>query len=458
MSRFWRDTFQAFYDSGKRQLVLSVGRRGGKSSNLCKLAVCEALYGDHAVPAGDVAMVALVSAGTTDAKARLRTIAAMLRALRIKHTQRKDDITLEGRPVAFRVFAASIAACSGFTSCMVLADEVSKWKDKDTGANPSTEVLAAIRPTAATLPNARIVLSSSPMGLTDAHHLAFELGDTAQQMVAHAPTWIANPTVTEDQTHALEPHYSTWSREYAAEPQAAISAAFEVETIDRMFAVRPPVDRKGPRILVLDPSSLKKDAFTFGIVGWNHGPDEILRDHDGQIRVTPWGEPQRRANHVAIPSVLTFDRIGELASRSGDQVVDEIVAIARSAGVRTVVADQREELLLRAGIERRGLKYRALVWGNPSKVEAVSSLRRWLADGRLSVPECEPLRRELLGFEEKLTPSGSPTFGARRGGHDDYVALLLTSAMAESEGLISSSPHRSSPFRGMRTTRCGLAF
>lgn len=66
---------------------------------------------------------------------------------------------------------------------------------------------------------------------------------------------------------------------------------------------------------------------------------------------------------------------------------------------------------------------------NTAKGNAVASLRRWLADSRITLPEHRILKNELNCFEEKVTPSGAITFGARGSGHDDYVALLLTAAM-----------------------------
>ena len=73
---------------------------------------------------------------------------------------------------------------------------------------------------------------------------------------------------------------------------------------------------------------------------------------------------------------------------------------------------------------------------HPSKPPAVERVRRWLADGALSLPAHDQLRNELLGFEERVTASGAFTFGARGSGHDDYVSLLITAAMADAKGMI----------------------
>ena len=218
-SPWWRETFRRWYASGRRQLTVRAGRRGGKSSSLCRLAVIEALYGEHDVPPGDVGVVAVVSTRRNEALERLRTIRAILDALGEKYTAKVESIELHDHPVVFTVFTASIAGVSGFTAIFVLCDEVSKWRDASSGVNPANEVIGSIRPTLLTQRNAKIVLSSSPMGKKDAHALEYAQGETSLQIVAYAPSWIANPSVTEEDTHVLEPNPLVWAREYAAIPQ-----------------------------------------------------------------------------------------------------------------------------------------------------------------------------------------------------------------------------------------------
>src|SRR5690348_2563921 len=71
-SPWWMETLTRFYEGAHRQLVLRVGRRGGKSSTLCRVGVLEALYGQHRIPPGDVGVVAIVSVSRDEASQRLR--------------------------------------------------------------------------------------------------------------------------------------------------------------------------------------------------------------------------------------------------------------------------------------------------------------------------------------------------------------------------------------------------
>ena len=75
---------------------------------------------------------------------------AVLDALGIKHRPIDGGVELVDRPIAFKVYTASIAWVSGFTCIRAIADEAAKWRDADTGANPAREVLASLRPTMAT--------------------------------------------------------------------------------------------------------------------------------------------------------------------------------------------------------------------------------------------------------------------------------------------------------------------
>src|SRR5690606_29101698 len=120
----------------------------GKSSSLCLFAVAFALaYDVSQIPPGDVGVVAFISTTRDEASQRLRTIRAILDALRIAYRPIEHGIELVGRRIVFKVFPASIAGVSGFTAILVVCDEVAKWRDADTGANPATDVLAAVRPT-----------------------------------------------------------------------------------------------------------------------------------------------------------------------------------------------------------------------------------------------------------------------------------------------------------------------
>jgi len=64
----------------------------------------------------------------------------------------------------------------------------------------------------------------------------------------------------------------------------------------------------------------------------------------------------------------------------------------------------------------------------------------------LVLPQHEQLKRELHAYSERVTPSGAITYGGR-GQHDDFVALIITAAMADSQNLLAGSPHAQFVYR-----------
>lgn len=410
ISDWWMSTFRSWYLAGPRQLVARVGRRGGKSSSLSRLGVVEGLYGHHDVPPGDLGTVAIVSTRRDEAAKRLRTITAILDALGEEYKPMPGGavgVEIVGRRVAFQVFAASIAGVSGFTGIFVLADEVAKWLDSDTGANPATEVLASIRPTMATQPNARIVLISSPMGMLDAHYDAFEAGDSEFQVTAYAPTWEANPTLTEADTRALEPDEGTWLREYAAVPQAEVEQALLSELlIDR-------ATREGPLDLprapghyyaaTIDPAT-RGNAWTLAVA--TRGPDRVRR----VVLCREW------VGTRSVPLVPS-------------EVFREIRELLKPYGLTWLTSDQFAGDALKDIARQAGLTLSLEPWTQVSKREGFEGLRSMLLDEELELPPDAAVKSDLLGIRKKLTRNGVTYELATQGSrHSDYAPAIAMAA------------------------------
>lgn len=70
-SPWWTRELRRFLKSGKRRWVIRAGRRAGKSSTLCRLAVAVALAGQYSIPPGDVGVISFTSTDRDEAAARL---------------------------------------------------------------------------------------------------------------------------------------------------------------------------------------------------------------------------------------------------------------------------------------------------------------------------------------------------------------------------------------------------
>lgn len=421
-SPWWRETIERWYRAGRPQLVARVGRRGGKSSTLARLAVAEALYGHHDVQPGDLAYAAVISTDRSEGVGRLLTIEAILDALRVPYEPVSGiplAIGLTGRGVGFRVFTASIKGVSGFTGFFILCDEVAKWADADTGANPATEVLASVRPTMATMRNARIVLSSSPFGMLDAHWDAFEEGDTKFQCVGFAPTWLANPSITEERSHDLEPNEAMWRREYAAIPQAEAESSLLTEALvdaaTRVPRIPSEAERKmHPLITTADLPFEQGRRYVAAM-------DPATRRHVWTLVVATQGYDRKRAVVLArewrpTPSMPLTPSV----------VLREIASLLKPYGTRSVITDQASADALAELGRQAGLVLIEEPWSQPEIRRTSEHALKLLQEGLLELPPDPQVKADLLGIRKQLTRSGERyEFAEQRGRHSDYAPAIL---------------------------------
>ncbi len=421
-SPWWLEQAERFLDHATAKAwVARVGRGGIKSTMIAKLALAVVLFGKFKVPPGERHYFTIVSVSKDEASQRLRLIEGYARALGVRYVRAGDDFLLDDRPLGIKVLPATIAGTSGFRAVGFACDELAKWRSVDDGANPAAEVASSLRAMTVTHASSLALYFSSPLGAADYHSKLVDAGDTARQVVSEAPTWLANPSVTEAQTRELEPDDRVWRREYLAVPQAGALSAFEPEDVLRAFVHVEDVARTFRPLGVIDASSGKKDRFTSAHARW--------------------------CERVGGARVLAFDEVrgleaAELRKIGGDAAVLRIATTAKAARISTIVGDQREGMMLKDAFARCGVLFRELAWTSASKPRAVARLRRWLIDGRLALPPHDALKRELLSFEERITPGGDFTFGARGNGHDDFVSLLITIAMADEARLLTGAPQR----------------
>jgi hypothetical protein len=465
ITQWWNGLLESFMRSGVPQLVARVGRRGFKSSTACVFAVAFALVYSTLglVPPGDIGWVVFVSVTRDEAQSRLRTVSRILEVIGVRYALAGDTLIIDGTNIGFRVQACTVASVSGWTTILIIADEVAKWMDRDTGANCATEVLAALRPTMSTQPLARILLLSSPLSVDDAHARAFDAGSSSFQLVTHAETWVASAGfVSEEQTHRLEPDTRTWAREYAAIPSAAINSAFDPEFVDRSFAMPIPETNIGwgTPIIAMDPSSGKNDEFAWAVVRWILPASITYRMAKRYVGGTIgwiWDyDLDREGRRIELEPHEIFKprlHIGEIHgirgnfsnSISADFIVNRIANDARAVGASQIISDQRESYSLESLFAQKGLRFAPIVWSAPSKAKFVEHARMLMRERKMSFAADPVLRTQLLQYEERITASGTFIYSGRGQRSDDRAALTLTACGADLAGLVPSSPHGPRP-------------
>ena len=420
MSDWWQERLKAFYQSGKRRLVLRVGRRGGKSSTLSRLAVVEVLYGTHKVPPGDVGYFAIISTTKEEAGARLVTIRAILDAIGVGYSPVDAGLVIHGRNLGFKVYAATIAGVSGFTAVGFLADELAKWRDRETGANPATEVLRSLGPTMATQPSAKAILSSSPFSTIDAHAEAYDRGDTDGQMVAMAPTWVANPTITEADTKDLEPDEPTRLREYGAIPlSSGTQYWFDAEAIKACLRDYPLPHPASPGQAVTAGGDLAfvSDSAAL-VIGHTTGEWEkaFFRLADLlELQPTPGNPLRPSATIKAFAEKLRYHRCGSLMA---------------DAHYKQSVIEHLDEHML------------AFLDAPTNVADPFVRLRVLIHGSRCELPKHPRLLRQLTEVMWRPTPNNAISIIQPRtgGGHGDIVSALVLAAWQRGGDIVQANP------------------
>lgn len=411
MSPFWRRTLRDFLRGNWTWLIGRIGRRGGKGLVSCKLAVTFALFFPLDLPPGEHAFVQFLSVDRDEASNRLRMIDAMLRILGEPFVSREGEIELVNRPVTFRVTTASLRAVVGRTSILVIGDEAARWRD-DTSTNPAKEILASVAPSLLTTAGRGLFLSA-PWSTTDEHAIRFETGTNDHQMVCYAPTWIANSSVSEAQTRALEPDPRLWAREYLGNP---VEAIYSILSADEYHRLEQEVERRlrmpgAIYGMVVDPA-LKNDAWT----------------------ATVFHREVREGSNGGTYDVIVQDAILHhlprfLSPLKLDDEIEATVRLALEYGVKTIYSDGHYSGALEPRFQERGLRLEVLSMTPAAITARVESLQARIANGGISFLRHEAQQKEFLQGQVIHGSGGRLTFKApeRRGCHDDTISCWLGS-------------------------------
>lgn len=464
---WWTALAKRYYSSGAKRLAARVGRGGAKSTSMVDFALNEVLFGDFTIPRGEVHFFAFVSQNKSEAGQRLRQIAARLDSLGIAFSKSDDEIVLKEENRGFRVFACQIGAVSGFRCIGFAADELAKWTNADNSANPAHEVIASVRAMTVTHPNAREFFVSSPLGTLDLHFAIMTEGDSAEQVTASAPSWVANPSISEAKTRKLEKNERVWRREYKAEPQHALSLAFDPELVAAAMRPLPTGLDWAQPILALDPSSGSDCAFASAFFAWgrprrigepiegvspprdeygNDLSEYYVTDASGYPVKSDQGRFIVRADVEIEPrpilGVVEMDTAEPGWARYAglDEIVAGLAQKCHRYDVNLVVGDQHLAPALEMEFRRHGIRYESYATTPTNKAEAVARLQRLLAGKQLVLPDDTDLKRELAEYREVIDAGGRLKYSPRSGVRSDRVSTLINALVAETEGAFPWSP------------------
>lgn len=387
---------------------LIVGRRGGKSRISAAIGVFLACFRDYTayLSPGEVGVVMVIAADRRQARVAFRYIKAMVTntpmLAELVTGETAESITLTnafGNAVCIEVHTASFRSTRGYTVLAAICDEIAFWNTD--GANPDEEIISAIDAATATIPDAMIVMISSPHTRHGVLYQAYKdhFGDHGdpQTFVWQAPTRDMNPSVRQsfiDKRYARDPAKA--DAEYGANFRSDIekfvseAVVMDCTPVKGCIAI-PPAEGITYKAFV-DPSGGSSDAMTCAI---GHRTPEGTIVHDAHMTVPAPFKPTEAI--AAMKPLLKQYRVTRV---SGDHYGGEWP---------------------REGFQKEGIEYE--VHGR-SKSQLYVDLIPYLTSRTVRLLDTPDLGRELWNLERRKSPSGRELIDHPKNGHDDNANAL----------------------------------
>jgi hypothetical protein len=157
---------------------LVIGRRGGKSFALATIAVFLGAFRDWRpyLGPGERGTIMIIARDRRQARVIKRFVSGLLRSVPMLagtiEEEAAESIALKNK-VVVEIHTASFRSTRGYTIVAALLDEIAYWPTDEGSAEPDIEVINAIKPGMATIPDAMLLCASSPHArrgaLWDAH-------------------------------------------------------------------------------------------------------------------------------------------------------------------------------------------------------------------------------------------------------------------------------------------------
>jgi hypothetical protein len=263
---------------------LNCGRRSGKSFVLALCATYLAAFYDYRkfLAPGERGTVIVTAASSKQARVIFRYIRALLTNIpmlaKLIERETADSFDLSNG-TTIEVHPVSMRTSRGYTIVAALCDEIAFWPHED-AAEPDYEVLNALRPGMATIPNAMLLCASSPYArrgaLWDAYRRHYgKDGDPI--LVWKAATRIMNPTVGQsviDAATEADPisAASEWGAEYRSDIESFIAREAVEACISYDTRERAPMER-ARYFAFVDPSGGSVDSMTMCV---GHKQDDVV--------------------------------------------------------------------------------------------------------------------------------------------------------------------------------------
>jgi hypothetical protein len=382
---------------------LICGRRSGKSYILATVSVFLACFHDWRpfLGPGERATIMVIAADRKQARTILRYCVGLLRetpmlAAQIE-SETAESITLRNR-ITIEVHSASFRSVRGYSIAAALLDEMAFWSTDETSAEPDTEIINAVRPGMATIPNALLLCASSPYArkgeLWNAHRRHFgQDGDLV--LCWHAATRSMNPSVPQaviDLAMARDPAHAR--AEFLAEFRTDIESYIQLTDVERCVSrgieARPPLSSCRYKAFI-DPSGGSHDSMCLSVA------------------------------HKAGDKVI-IDRVIEAKSPfSPARIVDQFADVLKQFRVKSVEGDRYGGEWCKEPFRKAGIAYEP---AKLAKSDLYVAFLPLLTSGLVDLVDNPRLISQIVGLERRTARSGKDSIDHSPGGHDDLANVV----------------------------------
>jgi hypothetical protein len=342
----------------------------------------------------------VVAADRRQARTIMRYIAGLIEATPMLKrqiiNQTQDSLTLKNR-ICIEIHTASFRSTRGYTIVAALLDEIAYWPTDDNSADQDAEVINAIKPGMATIPDAMLLCASSPHARKGAlwesyrKHFAKD-GDPV--LVWQAATRDMNATVPQSY---IDQHMADDEARASAEYLAMFRTDLEafvlrevVEACVSRSVLERPYDPNQSYFGFVDPSGGSADSFTLCIAHQDYGRAVVIIDAIREVK-PPF---------------------------SPEATVEEFSKTLASYHVTAVRGDKYAGVWPVELFSRHGILYEQNA--NP-KSDLYRDLLPLLNSCRIELLDHPKLLAQLTGLERRVARGGKDSIDHSPGGHDDLI-------------------------------------
>jgi hypothetical protein len=391
--------------SALHEAWLVIGRRGGKSFTLATIAVFLACFKDWRpyLGPGETGTIMIIARDRRQARVIKRFITGLLKNIpmlaQLIEAETQESIQLRNR-ISIEIHTASFRSTRGYTIVAALLDEIAFWEVDEHSSEPDVEVVNAIKPGMATIPEAMLLCASSPHARKGALWGAYSKyfgKDTDDILVWQAATREMNQSVPQryiDRHIEEDPHRA--AAEYGAQFRTDLEALLSKEAVEA--CVTPscrelPYSYSQSYRAFCDPSGGSADSMTLAVGHFETGKDIVVIDCLREVK-PPF---------------------------SPEAVAMEFATVLKSYHLGTVTGDRFGGQWPVEQFSKMGIHYTA---AEKPKSALYTDLLAYINSRRIELLDNPRCNNQLVGLERRVARGGKDSIDHAPGAHDDLANVV----------------------------------